>query len=54
LQSGITHAFIVELASEADRAYYLDSDPAHAALRRLAKDSIVMVRVIDFTPGVFE
>lgn len=53
LQSGITHAFIVEFANAADRDYYVEKDPAHQEFIRRLDGLIEKAQVIDFTPGVF-
>ncbi|KAK5136054.1 hypothetical protein LTR08_004308 [Meristemomyces frigidus] len=53
LQGAFTHAFIHEFASEADRAYYLEQDPAHLAFGRSLAGIIENMRVLDFEPGKF-
>ena len=52
-QGGVTHVFVSEFESEADRAYYLDQDPAHQAFKKLLDGVVATVRVVDFTPGAF-
>ncbi|KAJ6446252.1 stress responsive a/B barrel domain-containing protein [Purpureocillium lavendulum] len=57
LQHGITHAFIVEFDSVADRDYYVKEDPAHITFVKTyvtSPDSILEKgQVIDFVPGDF-
>ncbi|EPE27785.1 Dimeric alpha+beta barrel [Glarea lozoyensis ATCC 20868] len=53
LQRGITHIFIVEFENEADRKYYVESDPAHKAFKKDLKDIVKTSQVIDFVPGFF-
>ncbi|PGH20810.1 hypothetical protein AJ80_03437 [Polytolypa hystricis UAMH7299] len=53
LQSGITHAFVVEFSSVDDRDYYVQTDPSHQAFVKSLDGIIGKVQVIDFTAGVF-
>ncbi|KAL5362636.1 hypothetical protein BJX96DRAFT_154282 [Aspergillus floccosus] len=53
IQNGITHAFVVEFASAADRDYYVKEDPTHQEFVRSLGGVIEKAQVIDFTPGVF-
>ncbi|EKV06010.1 hypothetical protein PDIG_71810 [Penicillium digitatum PHI26] len=52
IQSGMTHAFIVEFESAADRDYYVQSDPSHLAFVKTLDGLVEKVQVIDFTDGV--
>ncbi|KAJ0161620.1 hypothetical protein CTA2_5908 [Colletotrichum tanaceti] len=52
-QGGITHVFVVEFESVADRDYYVHKDPAHLAFKEEVGPAILKARVVDFTPGVF-
>ncbi|GIJ91469.1 hypothetical protein Asppvi_010435 [Aspergillus pseudoviridinutans] len=53
LQNGITHVFVVEFENEADREYYVRTDPAHQAFVKSLDGVIEKAQVVDFTPGVF-
>lgn len=53
LQGGVTHVFVVEFEKEEDRKYYLEKDPAHLGFVKGLSGIVEMVRVVDFTPGVF-
>ncbi|KJZ76796.1 hypothetical protein HIM_03673 [Hirsutella minnesotensis 3608] len=53
VQGGITHAFVVEFASQEDRDYYVHEDPAHRAFVELMLPKLVKAQIIDFSPGVF-
>ncbi|CEJ58754.1 Putative Stress responsive A/B barrel domain protein [Penicillium brasilianum] len=53
IQNGITHAFVVEFASAADRDYYVKEDPTHKAFVQSLNGVIEKAQVIDFTDGVF-
>ncbi|KAK7413184.1 hypothetical protein QQX98_007908, partial [Neonectria punicea] len=53
LQGGITHAFVVEFASEEDREYYVTKDPAHQEFIKGLLALVDKAQVIDFTPGTF-
>lgn len=52
-QGGMTHAFVVEFASQEDRDYYVQEDPAHRAFVELMMPKLVKAQIIDFSPGVF-
>ncbi|OJJ45056.1 hypothetical protein ASPZODRAFT_70217 [Penicilliopsis zonata CBS 506.65] len=52
-QYGITHAFVVEFASEDDREYYVRRDPVHAAFVKSLDGVVEKGQVVDFTDGVF-
>ncbi|PHH85861.1 hypothetical protein CDD83_11079 [Cordyceps sp. RAO-2017] len=58
LQNGLTHVFVVDFASVADRDYYVKQDAAHAAFvaRHLTAPGAAVERamVLDFEPGVFD
>jgi len=48
------HAFIMEFSTEADREYYLTTDPKHSAFKEELRISVVEdVLVFDFVPGMF-
>ncbi|KAG6150562.1 hypothetical protein E4U37_005997 [Claviceps purpurea] len=57
-QSGHTHVFVSEFASEAERNHYVREDPVHRAFVEkwiLSSDSIVeKAFVVDFVAGKFE
>jgi len=53
LQQGLTHAFVVEFASEDDRDYYVRHDPAHQAFVKSIGVVVEKAQVLDFTPGIF-
>ncbi|KAG8847948.1 hypothetical protein FRB96_001350 [Tulasnella sp. 330] len=50
---GFEHAFVLEFATEGDREYYLNTDPAHAEFKKFAHPAIEDVLVFDFVPGMF-
>ncbi|KAL4939978.1 hypothetical protein BDV06DRAFT_197705 [Aspergillus oleicola] len=52
-QEGITHAFVVEFASAADRDYYVEKDPAHLEFVSTLGGVVEKAQVIDYTNGVF-
>lgn len=52
-QAGYTHAFVVEFASEEDRKYYVEEDPAHWEFKKSLKGLMPNVGVMDFTPGEY-
>ncbi len=52
-QAGYSHAFVVEFASEEDRKYYVDEDPAHLEFKKSLKGFVERVGVMDYTPGVY-
>lgn len=51
-QGGITHAFVVEFASVADRDYYVASDPVHQEFVKSLDGLVERAQVVDFTPSV--
>ncbi|TQB75903.1 hypothetical protein MPDQ_001504 [Monascus purpureus] len=53
VQSGITHAFVVQFASVADRDYYVKEDPAHQAFIQSLDGIIEKAQVVDFTDRIF-
>ncbi|CAI7647928.1 unnamed protein product [Penicillium glandicola] len=53
IQNGITHAFVVEFTSAADRDYYVHSDPSHLAFVKTLDGLLEKAQVIDFSGGVF-
>ncbi|KAM4057873.1 stress responsive a/B barrel domain-containing protein [Hirsutella rhossiliensis] len=52
-QGGITHAFVVQFASQEDRDYYVQEDPAHQAFVEVMVPKLVKAQIIDFSPGDF-
>ncbi|KAF6221485.1 hypothetical protein HO133_002341 [Letharia lupina] len=48
-----SHAFVVEFASEEDRKYYVEEDPAHLEFKKSLKGVVERVGVVDYTPGVY-
>lgn len=52
-KNGISHAFVVEFASAAERDFYVEKDPVHLAFVRSLDGIIEKAQVIDYTPGVF-
>ncbi|KAE8351488.1 stress responsive A/B barrel domain-containing protein [Aspergillus coremiiformis] len=53
LQRDMTHAFVVQFATAADRDYYAKEDPIHQDFVKSLAGVIEKPQVIDFTPGVF-
>jgi hypothetical protein len=53
IQSGITHAFVVEFASAQDRDYYVEKDPAHRKFVRSLDGLLEKSQVIDYSNGSF-
>ncbi|KAH8668407.1 hypothetical protein BX600DRAFT_510504 [Xylariales sp. PMI_506] len=51
--NGFTHAFISQFATEEDRTYYLEKDPAHLDFVKSLDGLLEKHQVLDFTPGVF-
>ena len=49
----MTHGYVVHFESEADRDYYVETDPAHAAFKKSLQGVVDKVTVLDFTPGIF-
>lgn len=47
----MTHAFVAEFESAADRDYYVASDPAHLALQKGLQVVVEKVLVLDFSDG---
>lgn len=52
-QNGVTHAFVVEFASEEDRDYYVKEDLAHRAFAQSLGGVVGNIVVTDFTTGVY-
>lgn len=52
-QNGLTHAFIFQFASSADRDYYIHADPVHTSFKTTLATIIDRVQVVDFTKDVF-
>ncbi|MCJ1475659.1 hypothetical protein MMC13_004322 [Lambiella insularis] len=48
---GMTHAFVLEFASAADRDYYILRDPAHISFSQSASPLIEDSLVVDIEPG---
>lgn len=53
LQGGLTHAFVVEFESAAERDYYVNLDPVHQAFKKDIEPFVEKVTVVDFTNGAF-
>jgi Stress responsive A/B Barrel Domain len=51
LADGLSHAFVTIFASEEDRAYYLDHDPAHLKFKEDAKEVLERAVVLDYEPS---
>ncbi|KAL2828070.1 hypothetical protein BJY01DRAFT_241017 [Aspergillus pseudoustus] len=52
VQGGITHAFVVEFETAADRDYYVAEDPVHQEFVKSLGGLVQKAQVVDFTPGV--
>ncbi|KAJ5356662.1 Dimeric alpha-beta barrel [Penicillium concentricum] len=52
IQNGITHAFVMEFTSAADRDYYIQSDPIHLGFVKTLDGLIEKAQVIDFSDRV--
>ncbi|KAG8908234.1 hypothetical protein FRB99_008299 [Tulasnella sp. 403] len=50
---GYDHGFVVTFHNEADRQYYLNTDPAHQAFKESSKPHLEDVLVFDLVPGMF-
>lgn len=48
-----SYAFVLEFASEEDRQYYVDEDPAHLEFKQSLKGMVQRVGVMDYTPGEY-
>ncbi|KAK3334207.1 stress responsive A/B barrel domain-containing protein [Cercophora scortea] len=53
LQNGLTHGFVVEFESAAERDYYVNMDPAHQSFKKDIEALVEKVTVVDFTNGRF-
>ncbi|KAK3948185.1 stress responsive A/B barrel domain-containing protein [Pseudoneurospora amorphoporcata] len=53
LQGGLTHAFVVEFESAAERDYYVNLDPIHQSFKKDIEPFVEKVTVVDFTNGAF-
>ncbi|KIH87317.1 hypothetical protein SPBR_05407 [Sporothrix brasiliensis 5110] len=53
MQGGITHGFVVEFATAADRDYYAKNDPAHLAYAASLRALVTKAVVVDFADGVY-
>jgi hypothetical protein len=55
-QGAITHIFMIEFVSAADRDYYVNSDPAPQKFKELVEPLINTdaVRILDFKPLLFK
>ena len=51
-KNGISHAFVVEFASVADRDFYVQKDSVHQEFVHSLGGIVEKVQVIDYTPGV--
>ncbi|KAJ5261003.1 hypothetical protein N7478_011598 [Penicillium angulare] len=52
--NAISHTFVVEFASAADRDYYVRNDPVHQEFTQSVSGVLEKAQVIDFTNGTFE
>jgi len=50
---GFSHGFVSHFASQEDRNYYIEKDPAHLAFVKSLDGVIQNVRVVDYEPGEF-
>jgi len=48
-----THGFVIHFASEEDRRYYLEEDPAHLGFVKSLDGIIQNARIVDYEPGKF-
>jgi len=55
-QGGITHIFIIEFGSPADRDYYVNSDPVSKKFKDFVKPltDAAVLRAFDFKPLLFK
>ena len=53
IKGGLTHGFVVEFVSKADRDYYIAKDPAHAAFVKKNSPRFEDVKVVDYEKGVY-
>jgi hypothetical protein len=53
LQKGLTHGFVVEFASIADRDYYVAKDPTHAKVGAVLFENSEEITVLDYEAGIF-
>ncbi|KAF2845749.1 hypothetical protein T440DRAFT_472392 [Plenodomus tracheiphilus IPT5] len=53
LQSGVSHAFVLQFHSNADRDFYVNEDPAHQAFKAAAGAVVEKTIVVDYQDGVF-
>ena len=53
LQKGLTHGFVMEFASVADRDYYITKDQTHARVGGLLLENSEDITVVDYEAGVF-
>ncbi|PKS11279.1 hypothetical protein jhhlp_003041 [Lomentospora prolificans] len=53
LQNGLSHGFVVEFASAADRDYYVSNDPAHQSFVKSIDGVVDKLTVLDFENGEF-
>ena len=51
LAEGLTHAFVFIFASEVDRQYYVDEDPAHLKFKQDAGPDLERAVVVDYEPS---
>ncbi|KAF4505209.1 hypothetical protein G6O67_007181 [Ophiocordyceps sinensis] len=55
MQNGMTHAFVVEFESVADRDFYVNGDETHRAFveKYVASEGAIVAKVlvVDFVPG---
>ncbi|KAM0277085.1 hypothetical protein ACHAQH_006093 [Verticillium albo-atrum] len=52
-QGGITHVFVTEFETEADRSIYVNDDEQHRKFCKDLSDMAAKISIVDFAPGVF-
>ncbi|KAM0806196.1 hypothetical protein BDR22DRAFT_827981 [Usnea florida] len=52
-KAGYSHAFVVEFANEEDRKYYVEEDQAHLEFKKVVRELVDKIGVVDYTPGVY-
>lgn len=51
-QNGLTHGFVLEFESRADRDYFVKKDPVHQAFVKTLDGMVEKTVVLDFSGGV--
>lgn len=47
----LQHTYVVTFKNQTDRAYYLDTDPAHQDFKKLVLEHVSKLTVMDFEVG---